>query len=257
MATADADRRAMLAEAAQERHPAWCNADPLGCSGFHAGKATDLTATDKDGELPLHVVATYEDATGARAVEILFEFEAGPVSISMTEAQANALASAVTGAAGLLAGPWTTWSWGIEQVEAYARALSGRTDGAWIDDAGRTVQPAPEGAGWISETCWLAVKSDPTNAAERVVDAGHTVTTLPKYADDDSVECDRLILVDGKQIGGTYVGTDGTSPACGKWISYGPAGYSIGWTTRAEAEAVQLAAWLDGPSTAEPAGGTP
>lgn len=121
--TSEANRQALYAEAAAEQHPAWCDADPLGCSGFHVSAGAQLAATDKDGELPLHVFATYGDATDVRGVEILFEFEAGPVSVTFTPEQAAVLATALNKAIDVLGKPWDIHSWTLEDVQAYGEAV--------------------------------------------------------------------------------------------------------------------------------------
>jgi hypothetical protein len=136
----DRQRQAMYAEVATERHPSWCQADPGGCAGAHVSKPVDLTGHDRDGELPLGVCAIYEDATDARTVEITAEFVGSVAGIHLTEVQARALAAALTDAADLLAKPWATWSWPLEQVEAYADAmLSGRYAG---QESSRSRKPA-------------------------------------------------------------------------------------------------------------------
>jgi hypothetical protein len=102
-------------------------------TGVHVSKPVDLTAADKDGDLPVHVYAIATDSTagrdGARYVEVLFEFEAGPVSVFL---RTRDLADALADAADLLARPEPTWSWTVEQVEAYAAA---------IRDHSRTAKP--------------------------------------------------------------------------------------------------------------------
>jgi hypothetical protein len=117
------------------------------------------------------------------------------------------------------------------------------TERPWVDDAGRTIQPAPPGADWLTQFCWQATRGTADDAL-RVAAAGHHVTTPLRYSEDDDTdpEAERLILVNGHRIGGTYTGHP-TSPGTARWISYGPAGYSMGWDTREQAETVQLAAW--------------
>lgn len=53
---------------------------------------------------------------------------------------------------------------------------------------------------------------------------------------------DFLLLVDGREIGGTYYGDATGIPDGEHWVSWGPAGHSMGHRTREDAEQVQLAA---------------
>jgi hypothetical protein len=122
--TASSDQRAHYAQTAAEAHPAFCAGYPAGCDGVHVSKPADLTAADKDGDLPVHVYAVVIDSTagrdGARYVEVLFEFESGPVSVFL---RTRDLADSLIDVADLLARSEPTWSWTAEQVEAYAAAM--------------------------------------------------------------------------------------------------------------------------------------
>src|SRR2546430_13816011 len=118
--TASASRRAGYGEHAAGPHPAFWAGDPAGRGGVHVSKPVDLTAADKDGDLPVHVYAIATDKDGARYVEVLFEFESGPVSVFL---RTRDLADALADAADLLARSEPTWSWTVEQVEADAAAM--------------------------------------------------------------------------------------------------------------------------------------
>ena len=72
------------------------------------------------------------------------------------------------------------------------------------------------------------------------------VHSVPEYPDDaDDPRGDELILVDGFQIGGTYVCTGETRDT---WASYGPAGCSLRHPTRQAAIDVQVREYAIDPS---------
>lgn len=72
------------------------------------------------------------------------------------------------------------------------------------------------------------------------------VTRVPEHPDDvdlggpDTPGADYLLLVDDRQVGGSYWGD--ALPGPGYWCSWGPAGLSTGHASRDAAEAVQVAA---------------
>jgi hypothetical protein len=119
------DRELIHAEAAAEVHPAMCTGgDPLGCGGFHLAQHTTVHGRDKEGVLPIHVAATVDDRTGERLVDLLFEFVWRGVSVTFTGDGAREFAAALVRHADLLDAPAEPrWSWPIDRIRAYGKAL--------------------------------------------------------------------------------------------------------------------------------------
>ncbi|MDX3329922.1 hypothetical protein PV405_35650, partial [Streptomyces sp. ME02-6979-3A] len=80
-----------------------------------------------------------------------------------------------------------------------------------------------------------------------------TVTRRPeddRYTDLGSATVpgdDYFIVIDGRDIGGTYWANDHTVQPGFNWMSWGPAGLRDGFRTREEAEQVQVAAYTPAP----------
>lgn len=79
-----------------------------------------------------------------------------------------------------------------------------------------------------------------------------TVTRKPEHAGYTALGSwnrpgeDHLLLVDGKEIGGSYWCSADYVKNGQRWASYGPAGLSMGHRTREDAEQVQVDAHLKG-----------
>jgi hypothetical protein len=119
----DQDRQAWAAEITQERHPSWCSGDPAGCDGVHFSREITAYGSDEKGQAPIHVYAIADDRNGDRQVEMILELSNALGSVKFTEGETRALAAVLTSAANMLAAPGPTWSWPLEQVEAYAAAV--------------------------------------------------------------------------------------------------------------------------------------
>jgi hypothetical protein len=121
------ERWALRAQVAAEVHPAFCAGDPAGCDGVHVSREITVYGSDEKGRAPIHVYAIADDRNGDRQVELILELCNALGSVKFTEGETRALAAVLTTAAGMLAASGPTWSWPLEQVEAYADAvLSGR-----------------------------------------------------------------------------------------------------------------------------------
>lgn len=127
-----------------------------------------------------------------------------------------------------------------------ATALAIRGDACRVDPTGRFIATAPAGVGPFASVCWHALAVVPDGLRgdrDALTAAGHAVTTPCKSAFYDGPIEERLIVIDGNKVGGTYWCGSDSIPAGSEWASYGPAGLSMGWPTRMQAEAAQFAAW--------------